>query len=140
MALPTTYRAYGTSVRTSDDIIAIRPHERDIARLTVAGENGELTAMYDRQHNGIVAYVVNGDGDRILRDAREMPDARRSADRACEHLNKAQRRLSDLERELRAALKLSEPSDARELLEDIISRVRDDLHSAEVCAELADEE
>jgi hypothetical protein len=139
MALPTRYAARGTSVRVSDDIIDIRPDERDLARLAVAGEHGELTAIYDRQRGGIVGYVVNGDGERILRDAREMPDVRRKADRACEKIVAAEKRLAELGRELRDALKLSEPSDARELLEDIIYRIGEDLGAAHVYAEVADD-
>lgn len=148
MALSTTYYwpPYSNDRSRLDgtDVIAIAPNERDLAQLAEAGERGELTALFNRRAGGIVGYAVRGEhGDKLVTTARNARDVHTYAEKTLEHLTTAAKRIGELRAEMHSAIALggtvsSHPSDAKELLDDLLSRIGDAIESgivtAEVCA------
>lgn len=143
MALPTTFHmvpyANDRSRLDGTDITPIAPNARDLANLAEAGERGELTALFNRRAGGIVGFAVNGEhGDALITTARNARDVHTYAEKTLEHLTTIEKRLGEFRGELDRALKLGEPSDARELLDDMLYRIGQDIDAgittAEVCA------
>lgn len=124
MAAATAYHSYVTSMET----MPLELRDRDIARACDLLADGRMHGIYSGEESGIVAYVENDEaGERFATRAAEAPALRARMNLAFDAADAAAKRLAKLESAIRETLKLSEPSDARELLQDHCEWLHDEL-------------